>query len=208
MAYTYLIGWSEHNKWYYGVRYAKKSNPTDLWKKYFTSSKYVKDFRAEFGEPEVIQVRKKFSSDESALMWEYKVLRRINAVKSNMWLNRGNGGKEFKNTKPNEKSFIKGQSSIGVPFKKGMIPWNIGLKGDLCPYKLTEDRNNRVSNSLKRKYIVTHPDGRTETILGIIDFCNRSGISAPRLLKYTKNKKTYKGYSIERIDTRPSAYTN
>lgn len=30
--YTYLIGWSSHNKFYYGVRYAKGSNPNELWK--------------------------------------------------------------------------------------------------------------------------------------------------------------------------------
>lgn len=29
--YTYLIGWSKHNKFYYGVRYAKNSNPKELW---------------------------------------------------------------------------------------------------------------------------------------------------------------------------------
>jgi len=31
MAYTYLIGWSKLKKYYYGVRFAKKSNPKDLW---------------------------------------------------------------------------------------------------------------------------------------------------------------------------------
>lgn len=58
--YTYLIGWSEHNLWYYGVRYANSTIPeNDLWVKYFSSSKYVKDIRKEFGEPDVIQIRKK-----------------------------------------------------------------------------------------------------------------------------------------------------
>lgn len=43
--YTYLIGWSEYDIWYYGVRYAKGCNPADLWVKYFTSSKFVREFR-------------------------------------------------------------------------------------------------------------------------------------------------------------------
>lgn len=72
--YTYLIGWSKHNKWYYGVRYAKNCNPADLWKTYFTSSKYVKLFRKEYGEPDIIQIRKTFKSADKAIFWEDKVI--------------------------------------------------------------------------------------------------------------------------------------
>ncbi len=60
--YTYIIGWSLYNKYYYGVRYAKNCNPNDLWKTYFTSSKYVKEFRNNHGEPDIIQVRKTFEN--------------------------------------------------------------------------------------------------------------------------------------------------
>ena len=35
--YTYLIGWSNLNKFYYGVRYGKGCHPSDLWVKYFGS---------------------------------------------------------------------------------------------------------------------------------------------------------------------------
>ena len=44
-AYTYLIGWPDHNKWYYGVRYAKGSDPADLWNPYTTSSNLKLDLR-------------------------------------------------------------------------------------------------------------------------------------------------------------------
>ena len=37
-------GWSNFNKWYYGVRYSKNCNPSEFWVTYFTSSKYVNDF--------------------------------------------------------------------------------------------------------------------------------------------------------------------
>ncbi|MFA6198816.1 MAG: hypothetical protein WC679_00165 [Bacteroidales bacterium] len=60
--YTYLIGWSTMNKFYYGVQYNKKANPDDLWKSYFTSSKIVQQFRKEFGEPDIIQFRKVFET--------------------------------------------------------------------------------------------------------------------------------------------------
>ena len=85
--YTYLIGWSELDKWYYGVRYAKNCNPSDLWVKYFTSSSYVHEFREQNGEPDVIQIRKIFNNRESALMWEEKVLRKMNVNRNNRFLN-------------------------------------------------------------------------------------------------------------------------
>jgi hypothetical protein len=85
--YTYLIGWSHHNKYYYGVRYCKNCNPSDFWKTYFTSSKKVKDFRKCFGEPDIIQIRKTFCNIDSARLWEHKVLKRMNVVLDNRFLN-------------------------------------------------------------------------------------------------------------------------
>ena len=75
--YTYLIGWTIYNRWYYGVRFANNCNPVDLWNTYFTSSKIVKQFRKEYGEPDVIQVRKCFYNKEDAINWELKTLKRI-----------------------------------------------------------------------------------------------------------------------------------
>ena len=86
--YTYLIGWSNHNKWYYGVRYAQNCNPQDLWKTYFTSSKHVKKLREEYGEPDVIEVRKIFDSKEAAILWEEKVLRKMDVRNAEKWINK------------------------------------------------------------------------------------------------------------------------
>lgn len=86
--YTYLIGWLKLDKWYYGVRTAKNCHPGDLWTTYFTSSKYVKEFITQYGEPDIIQIRKIFDNKEKASLWEHKVLRRINAVKDTKWLNK------------------------------------------------------------------------------------------------------------------------
>jgi len=93
--YTYLIGWSHLNKYYYGVRYSKKCNPSDLWVIYFTSSKIVKHYRIEHGEPDVIQIRKLFHNPQSARLWEHKVLKRLNCVKDTKWLNQSNNGETF-----------------------------------------------------------------------------------------------------------------
>lgn len=54
--YTYLIGWSHLNIWYYGRRTARNCRPEELWVKYFTSSKYVEEFRKIHGEPNLINV--------------------------------------------------------------------------------------------------------------------------------------------------------
>lgn len=89
--YTYLIGWSNHNKWYYGVRWGKKCNPSELWISYFTSSKYVKEFREKHGEPDVIDIRKTFNHSKNARLWEHKVLRRLNVTSSDIWLNKSDG---------------------------------------------------------------------------------------------------------------------
>lgn len=93
--YTYLIGWSELDLWYYGVKFGKSADPALFWVNYFTSSKYVKSLREEFGEPDVREIRKTFEPKEAASEWERKVIRRLGAVWSDKWINRGNGGHEF-----------------------------------------------------------------------------------------------------------------
>lgn len=84
--YTYLIGWTKYNIWYYGVRFAKGCHPDDLWKIYFSSSKKVLLFRKDYGEPDVISIRKIFKTGKQACLWEEKVLRRIDITNSK-WLN-------------------------------------------------------------------------------------------------------------------------
>jgi hypothetical protein len=95
MPYTYLIGWSNINKWYYGVRFAKNCNPDDLWVKYFTSSKQVKMYREEYGEPNIIQIRKTFNSTSLARNWETRVIKKINAVLDESWLNKTDNTDKF-----------------------------------------------------------------------------------------------------------------
>lgn len=86
--YTYLIGWPEHNKWYYGVRFGKNCHPKDLWNSYKTSSKYVKAFLSMHGDPNIIEVRRTFGNSIDAKLWEEKVLRRMKVVQRTDFLNR------------------------------------------------------------------------------------------------------------------------
>jgi hypothetical protein len=109
--YTYLIGWTAHNKWYYGARYAKKCHPTDLWVKYFTSSKFVKYFTLKHGPPDIIQIRKIFTNGKDCLIWEQKVLARIDAAKNKNFLNAKNCTTKTIIDKPNSGSFKPGSTS-------------------------------------------------------------------------------------------------
>ena len=104
--YTYRIGWKQHNLWYYGVRYARGCVPEDLWKTYFTSSIEVSARRLQLGEPDVVEVRRVFDNGEAARRWEERVLRKVKAVKSPLWLNLSNGGVEFCSTRPETRAKI------------------------------------------------------------------------------------------------------
>ena len=85
--FTYLIGWTKHNKWYYGVRYAKGCLPTDIMSSYYTSSKIVHKFILDYGYPDIIMIRKIFDSVERAKLWEVKVLTRMNVIADKRFLN-------------------------------------------------------------------------------------------------------------------------
>jgi hypothetical protein len=86
--YTYLIGWPEHNTWYYGVRYAKGCNPADLWHPYKTSSTHVSSFVTEHGDPPVRQIRHTFNNAYAARTCEERVLKRMRVVEDSKWLNK------------------------------------------------------------------------------------------------------------------------
>lgn len=86
--YTYLIGWSKLNLFYYGVRFSKNCHPDDLFKTYFTSSSEVKKIIIEHGNPNIIQIRKTFESAERARLWEHKVLTRMKVASDEKWINK------------------------------------------------------------------------------------------------------------------------
>ena len=89
LSYTYLIGWTEHDTWYYGVRTANKHKPeNDLWIHYFTSSKYVQEFRELHGDPDVIQIDKTFENQQDALTFESEQLKKFDVINESKWLNK------------------------------------------------------------------------------------------------------------------------
>ena len=89
--FTYLIGWSDVDKYYYGVKYADGCSAKDLWKSYFTSSDRVATMRESHGDPDIVQVRKEFKTKSQAIEWEHRVLRRMKVCSREDFLNQSSG---------------------------------------------------------------------------------------------------------------------
>jgi len=95
LPYTYLIGWSSLDLYYYGRRTAMDCHPSDLFESYFTSSTEVEHYVSEYGIPDIIQVRKTFDNNDDCCEWECKVLRRLDAKNNPRLLNKTNGDSEW-----------------------------------------------------------------------------------------------------------------
>lgn len=62
------------NRVHSGIRYGKNAHPDELWKTFFTSSKYIKKHRLELGDP-TIKILDVFSTKEEAKDYENKYIR-------------------------------------------------------------------------------------------------------------------------------------
>jgi hypothetical protein len=93
--YAYLIGWTCLDIWYYGSKYGKNADPELFWKNYWTSSNYVKLFREQHGEPDVIQIRRTFDCPKKAIRWERQVHLRMNCKNDSRWLNQAVAGEKL-----------------------------------------------------------------------------------------------------------------
>ena len=143
--YTYLIGWSKLNKWYYGARYAQGCQPKDLWKTYFTSSKAVEDFTNRNGQPDVIQIRRTFDNAKDCIEWEFKALKRIQSAQKDHFLN-GHNAKGFIGYKTEEH-----KRNIGISNSKPKT--GIALEACRNNFKIASElrRGQKDSEETKRK---------------------------------------------------------
>ncbi len=95
--YSYFLYHKPTGLKYYGIKHAKNCHPDQFWKTYFSSSSIVKQLIKEHGVDSFLySVRKTFTDSKSALLWEHKVLRRLNAAQRADWINRHNGGSKFR----------------------------------------------------------------------------------------------------------------
>lgn len=96
--YTYYLVHKPTGLKYYGVRFAKNCHPSDLWNKYFTSSKKVHKLIEEYGiNSFAVEVRKTFKSKQEAIKYETKVLQRLNVIHRKDWINESQGRANLNN---------------------------------------------------------------------------------------------------------------
>lgn len=91
-SYTYLIGWRRLDVWYYGVRWNNSVSPQDdLWVKYQTSSRYVKAFVLEHGDPDTIRISRCFDDPKMARAHEMRFIKQLkcHSPRNTRWLNQG-----------------------------------------------------------------------------------------------------------------------
>jgi hypothetical protein len=90
--YTYILEWTKLGKRYIGARWGKGCHPGDLFTGYFTSSKYVHDFVATHGNPDLILIDQICSTPQEAISREEHLLRLYDAQRSDTFLNKSLSG--------------------------------------------------------------------------------------------------------------------
>lgn len=155
MPYTYLIGWTAHNKWYYGVRYSEKSNDDDLWESYFTSSKYVHEYVEKWGNPDYIKIRVKFKSPKQAIRCEDRVIQKLQLYKKETFLNKAYSGAIYYDEDVRRKISESAKKPRSEAFREARSKamkklWNDGVYNNRPPQ--TKEHILNVSLALKEKW--------------------------------------------------------
>jgi len=210
-SYTYQISWTTHNKHYYGVRFAKNCHPGDLWTSYFTSSRYVKEFREKYGEPDIVKIDKTFDAPQDAIDYEATVLNeKYDSGEWDSWLNKRTGN-----------AIIHDADTIarGVAARAGRVISDItkqrmsdtrqlmaasgigvGENNPMYGRRATADWSEKLSDSSKRKnktiYTFVHNDGNefTGTMSDFYKTYNLSRTWVSRIIK--GEKQTIKGWKL------------
>jgi len=152
--YTYYIQWTKLSKRYYGVKFGKDADSSTLWVDYFTSSSHVKELREAYGEPDIIEVRRTFDDAKSAIDWESKVLKRMQVIYKEEWLNKTDNRSILMDKETREKisKSKKGKTvrkgfTLSEEHKRKIGEANKKHKGR----KMSEETRRKISESMKGK---------------------------------------------------------
>ena len=161
LPYTYIIGWRKERKFYYGVRWANTCTPEDdLWNEYFTSSKsMVPLMRTLYGEPDLVKIHRTFSDKDEAILFEEQMLRRLDVLNNDMWLNQNIKGADFQSDLINKTS-SKPTTIDGITYpSRTMAAKNLGVTIDtICNWiKKGRPDYEKINHekSIKRRKQVT-----------------------------------------------------
>jgi hypothetical protein len=143
--YTYFVLHIPTGLKYYGSKYGKGSHPDTFWKSggYFTSSVKIKKLLKEYGiDSFKAEVRKVFNSPDQALNYEYRFLKKVNALSKSDWLNENLGGEKFRNVGPASEQALVSQRN-----KKQTPEGNAKRSASLIGRVISEDTKKRMSLS-------------------------------------------------------------
>lgn len=143
--YTYFVLHIPTGKKYYGSKYGKGANPNTFWKEggYFTSSTKVKKLIEEYGTNSFkAEVRKIFNTPDEALEYEYKFLKKVNALMKEEWLNANLGGEKFKNVGPASEKALASQRN-----KKQSLEGNIKRSKTLTGRIISDETKQKMSDA-------------------------------------------------------------
>jgi len=183
--FTYVLTHVPTGKRYYGVRYALKCNPRDLWTTYFTSSLYVRQLIEEYGKDSFLfEVRKIFDNKIEALVWEHKVLRRLKVRKSDKWINKTDHVTYRRS--PNSKRKPHSEAS-----KRKMSLVAMGKRGTRLGFKNSEITKLRQGAAKAKTYYVTCPSGNTSLITNLSLYCRNNKLIRANLLKVADGKRNH-----------------
>jgi hypothetical protein len=215
-AYTYVVFCIPTNQYYYGVRWGNKISPKeDLWIKYFTSSKLVKQLISEHGVDSFkTSVRKVFSSKDEAISWEESVLKRLKVLKNpSLWLNRciskairydihpRKGLSQSESTKVKIANTLQGRTldadvklkmsiarkgkSINVPI--GSRP-HVGIANSKRTSQQKAKFQEACVNAHSKTYKLLSPFKEEIVVVNLAKFARENDFDASSILKYKKAK--------------------
>lgn len=159
--YTYLIRHKPSGLLYYGSRYAKGCNPSDLWTSYFTSSDYVAELIERDGVDSFsFEIRKIFNVISDCLRWEERVLKRV--YLSDKYLNRNCAGAIRPMSGPDNPMFGKERPDAvermkaNNPMKNKSVALRVSetlkeryASGELQPHRPSEEEAQATSDRMK-----------------------------------------------------------
>ena len=147
--FTYVVECTPTGKRYYGVRFAKGCQPSDLWTCYFTSCAAVQKDVALYGrEAFSHSVRKIFSSVEAARRWETRVLVKLGIPGNLRWYNKTSNIAIESQAGVVRSSATRLKMSLS---KQGANnPW-FGKRGPRYGLKLSAETKLKIANALLGK---------------------------------------------------------
>ena len=198
LPFTYFIFHLPTGFKYYGAKFSKGCHPSDLWTKYFTSSKKVKQLIEEYGKDSfVYEIRKTFTNKDDCLKWENKVLERMHVLEKDDWLNNHIGGHRFRNNGHNNYS-PEARAKMSAA-NKGKIPWNKGrvnVYSQECLQRIREGRRKSQSyrndsyrmELLEKWYKFTSPSNEIFIVKGQTKFCREHGLNQGNMTSVVRGR--------------------